>query len=135
LTDAFLRDLISSLKSRSMAASLGISSTTLSTAETKMAGAILGTLLVQSGSQAYFVEGVSDSKIPLDVQAFGAMFLKERSDSRAAQVGSYIAANLLAPSRTALGTTLFGSARSTAPGRRTSSGPRARSRPLSRSIA
>jgi len=108
LTDAFLRDLIASLKSKSAATSLGLSATTLSAAEAKVASVILASLLVQSGSQAYFVEGVDDAKIPLDVQAFGAMFLAERSDGRAGQVGSYLAANLLAPSRTALGTTLFG---------------------------
>jgi hypothetical protein len=108
LADAFLRDLISSLKSKSAATSLGLSVTTLTTAETKMANAILATLLVQSGSQVYFVEGVDDAKIPLDVQSFGAMFLKERNDSRASQVGSYLLANLLAPARSALSTTLSG---------------------------
>ena len=135
LTDAFLRDLISSLKSKSMAPSLGVSSTTLSTAEAKMAGAILSTLLVQSGSQAYFVEGVGDSKIPLDVQAFGAMSSRSAATAaprRLARTSRRICSRRRAPRS---GRRCSGSARSTAPGRRTSSGRRARSRPLSRSIA
>jgi hypothetical protein len=65
-----------------------------------MSNAIISTLLVQSGSTAYFVQGVGDTRIPIDVQSLGAMFLKQRNDSRWSQVGAYLLANFTAAPRT-----------------------------------
>src|SRR6201999_1985617 len=38
----------------------------------------------------YFRQGFADTKIPADVQALGAMYLKARNDGRAKQVGEYL---------------------------------------------
>jgi hypothetical protein len=109
LTVGFLRDLMYSLWSKPAASSLGLDANAINTAQNTMGNAILSTLLVQSGPFAYFIEGVGDTRIPLDVQSLGAMFLKQRGDGRANQVGAYLSANFSAPG--------------------TSSGARARSRP------
>jgi hypothetical protein len=103
LTVALLRDLVSSLKSKSAASSLGLSSTTLNSAQTTMGNAIVSNLLVQSGSTAYFTQGIGDTRIPVDVQSLGGMYLKLRGDSRAAQVGNYLSANFGAQPRIAPG--------------------------------
>jgi hypothetical protein len=58
------------------------------------ANAIVGKLLVQAGSQAYFVQGHDDARIPLDVQTLGSVFLRQRGDARAAQVLSWLQSNL-----------------------------------------
>jgi hypothetical protein len=110
LTVAFLRDLVSSLASKPASSSLGLSSTTLSNAQNTMSTAILSKFIVQAGPTAYFVEGINDTRIPLDVQSLGAMFLKQRGDGRAARVGAYLLSNFTAAARTstALNTILFG---------------------------
>jgi len=111
LTVAFLRDLVSSLQSKPAASSLGLSATTLNSAQATMGNAIVSTLLVQSGSTAYFIEGVGDTRIPIDVQALGAMYLKLRGDARYSRVATYLSANFVAAPRTSSalgGVTLFG---------------------------
>ncbi len=110
LTVAFLRDLVSSLTSKPASTSLGLSSTALNAAQNTMSNAILSKLLVQAGATAYFIEGLDDKRIPLDVQSLGAMFLKLRGDGRTAQVGAYLLNNFSAPARisTALNRVLFG---------------------------
>jgi hypothetical protein len=110
LTVSFLRDLVPSLQSKPAATSLGLNATTLNTAQTTMGNAILSNLLVQSGSTAYFVEGIGDTRIPLDVQAFGLLYLKIRNDARYAQVATYLQSNFVAAPRTstALNTVMFG---------------------------
>jgi hypothetical protein len=134
LTVAFLRDLVSSLASKPASSSLGLSSTTLSNAQNTMSNAILSKFIVQAGPAAYFIEGINDTRIPLDVQSLGAMFLKQRGDGRAAQVGAHLLSNFTAAARTstALNTNLFGYRPFNAAASRTSSGARARSRPTSR---
>jgi hypothetical protein len=110
LTVAFLRDLVSSLATKPASGSLGLSSTTLNAAQNTMSNAILSKFIVQAGATAYFVEGLNDARIPLDVQSLGAMFLKQRGDGRAAQVAAYLLSNFYAAPRTstALNTVLFG---------------------------
>ena len=101
LTVAFLRDLVSSLRSKAAASSLNLSTTTLNSAQTTMGNAILSSLLVQSGSTAYFVQGIGDTRVPVDVQTLGGMYLKLRGDSRATQVGNYLSASFVAAPRIA----------------------------------
>jgi hypothetical protein len=111
LTVAFLRDLVPSLQSKPAASSLSLSATTLNTAQSTMGNAILANLLVQAGSLAYFIEGVGDARIPIDVQALGAMYLKLRNDQRATQVGNYLSSSFVAAPRTSAdldGAYLFG---------------------------
>jgi hypothetical protein len=108
LTVAFLRDLLPSLRSKAAATSLGLSATTLDAAQSTMGDAILSRLLVQSGELAYFIEGIDDTRIPLDVQSLGALYLRLRGDARAAQVGAYLQTAFYANARSALGTVLFG---------------------------
>ena len=55
-----------------------------------MGDAIVSKLLVQSGSLSYFREGIADERIPVDVQALGAMYLKLRGDGRAPAVANYL---------------------------------------------
>jgi hypothetical protein len=77
-----------------------ITGTQLTAQYNTTAGAILSNkLLVQSGGQAYFVQGLNDARIPLDVQTLGSVFLRERGDSRAAQVASWMTTNLYQPPR------------------------------------
>ncbi|MEA2178479.1 MAG: hypothetical protein QOG77_1776 [Solirubrobacteraceae bacterium] len=110
LTVSFLRDLVPSLQSRAAASSLSLSATTLNSAQSTMGNAIVSNLLVQSGSTAYFIEGVGDSRIPVDVQSFGLLYLKLRNDARYAQVATYLqsAFNVAPRTSTALGATVSG---------------------------
>jgi hypothetical protein len=108
LTVGFLRDLMYSLWSKPAAGSLALDPNALNTAQNTMGNAITGSLIVQQGPLAYFIEGIGDARIPIDVQSLGAMYLKQRGDSRASQVGAYLAANFYAPARSALGTLMFG---------------------------
>jgi hypothetical protein len=71
-----------------------ISGTDLDTAYDRVADAIVSKLLVQSGPQTYFVQGLDDARIALDTQTLGSVFLAVRGDARATQVGSWMAANL-----------------------------------------
>jgi hypothetical protein len=108
LTVAFLRDLVPSLRSKKAASSLNLNATTLDDAQNAIGNAILANLLVQAGPYAYFIEGVGDTRIPIDVQSLGAMYLKLRGDARAAQVGAYLSTSFYAAARPALGRILFG---------------------------
>jgi hypothetical protein len=108
LTVAFLRDLVPSLRSKSAASSLNLSATSLDSAQNTIGNAILANLLVQAGPYAYFIEGLGDTRIPIDVQSLGAMYLKLRHDGRAAQVGAYLSSSFYALARPALGRILFG---------------------------
>jgi len=60
----------------------------------KTGDAIVAKLLVQAGAQAYFVQGLDDARIPLDVQSLGSVFLAQRGDARAPQVLAWLQANL-----------------------------------------
>jgi hypothetical protein len=64
----------------------------------KAAGAIVSKLLVTSGSQAYFVQGLDDPRIALDTQTLGSVFLLLRKDPRATAVGTYLS-NFYLPAR------------------------------------
>jgi hypothetical protein len=108
LTVAFLRDLVPSLRSKAAASSLNISATSLDSAQNAIGNAILARLIVQAGPYAYFIEGVGDTRIPIDVQSLGAMYLKLRGDGRAQQVGAYLSSSFYALARPALGRILFG---------------------------
>jgi hypothetical protein len=79
--------------------SQSITGSDLNVAYNAVANAILSKLLVQSGSQAYFVQGLNDVRIPLDTQTLGSVFLSVRGDARASQVASWMAANLYQPPR------------------------------------
>jgi hypothetical protein len=85
-----------------------ISGTDLDTAYDSVADAIVSKLLVQSGPQAYFVEGLDDARIALDTQTLGSVFLAVRGDARANQVGAWMAANLYQPPRVVGGVTWSG---------------------------
>jgi hypothetical protein len=110
LTVGFLRDLMSSLRSKPASSSLGLSVTALDAAQNTMGNAIISQLLVQQGPLAYFIEGVGDTRIPIDVQSLGAMYLKFRGDGRYAQVGNYLLTSFIAEPRlsSAVNGVLFG---------------------------
>jgi hypothetical protein len=62
------------------------------------ATSITGKLLVSSGLlSANFIEGLNDTRLPVDVQSLGSMFLSLRSDVRAAFVGGYLSNYSLSP--------------------------------------
>jgi hypothetical protein len=108
LTVGFLRDLMYSLWSKPAESSLGMDAGAFNKAQDTMGEAILANLMVQKGSYAYFIEGVKDTRIPIDVQSLGAMFLKLRGDERASEVGAYLAGNFTATARSALDSIVFG---------------------------
>ena len=54
-------------------------------AATRVASAIESTLLVHSGSTAYFIEGLGDNVQSLDADALGALYLESRGESTYAQ--------------------------------------------------
>ncbi|WP_259314709.1 hypothetical protein [Capillimicrobium parvum] len=85
-----------------------ITGTTLTNQYDVTANAIVGKLLVQAGSQAYFVQGLNDARIPLDVQSLGSVFLSNRRDARATQVLSWLQSNLYMPPRVVGGVTWSG---------------------------
>ena len=63
---------------------------TYDSAAGRIAAAIDANLIVESGSSAYFMEGLGDPVQALDVQALGAMYLNSRGQTtRAAQVLGY----------------------------------------------
>ena len=65
---------------------------TLSAARKTLEAAIEKNLLVSGGllGANYFREGQNDPRIPIDVQALGAMYLESRDDPRAGLVGNYM---------------------------------------------
>jgi hypothetical protein len=70
-----------------------------------MGNAIVSKLLVQdSSTQAHFIEGIGDTKVPLDVQALGAMYLRLRNDNRASQVAVYLQNRMYLGDRSVAGT-------------------------------
>ena len=69
----------------------------LDAAYQQAAGAIVAKLLVQSGGQAYFVQGLNDARIALDTQTLGSVFLQLRDDPRATAVGSFLSNFYLPP--------------------------------------
>ena len=71
-----------------------ITGSTLNTAYNTAANAITSKLLVQSGRQAYFVQGLDDARIALDTQTLGSVFLSLRNDPRADEVGTWFSSNL-----------------------------------------
>lgn len=101
LMSEFFRSAYREYGSRTL--SEGISGTDLNTAYDVAANAITSKLLVQSGGQAYFVQGLNDSRIPLDTQTLGSVFLSVRGDPRAGQVASWLASNLYQAPRTVNG--------------------------------
>jgi hypothetical protein len=52
---------------------------------------------VQSGAQAYFVQGLNDARIALDTQTLGSVFLALRDDPRATAVGSFLTSFYVPP--------------------------------------
>ncbi len=62
----------------------------LTAARVALGKAIDANLLVSDASSAHFNEGAADPRIPIDVQALGAMYLQTRGDDRDEQVGAYI---------------------------------------------
>ncbi len=82
---------------RAKTLSQSITGTDLGAAYTLAANAIVSKLLVQSGGQAYFVQGLDDARIALDTQTLGSVFLSLRGDPRATQVGGYLSNFLLSP--------------------------------------
>lgn len=77
-----------------------ITGTAMTTAYTTAGNAITSKLILQAGTQAFFVEGIDDARIPLDVQTLGSVFLKLRGDARATQVASWMQSNLYQSPRT-----------------------------------
>ena len=65
----------------------------LAEAEASLSSAIDKQLLVDDGDGVHFREGLADNRIPIDVQALGAMYLETRGDPRAAAVGKFIEQN------------------------------------------
>jgi hypothetical protein len=98
LAAGFLRDLASKLGTRGTLGT-GLSFTEINNAANSLGNAILANLLVQEGPLAYFRQGVGDPKIPADVQALGAMYLRARGDGRAAQVAEYLRQRHAVPTR------------------------------------
>ena len=74
-----------------------ITGTDLRAAYDRAAEAIVAKLLVQAGSQAFFVQGLNDARIALDTQTLGSVFLSLRGDARAAQVGASLSSFYLPP--------------------------------------
>jgi len=62
----------------------------LAEAQESLGASIDDQLLVDKGDSVYFREGRLDDRIPIDVQALGAMYLQARGDPRAAEVGSFM---------------------------------------------
>jgi hypothetical protein len=62
----------------------------LAEAEASISAAIDKQLLVDDGDQVHFKEGLEDERIPIDVQALGAMYLQTRGDQRATQVAEFM---------------------------------------------
>ena len=62
----------------------------LAEAGASMSASIDKNLLVDEGDQTHFREGFEDDRIPIDVQALGAMYLQARGDKRAHQVGDFM---------------------------------------------
>lgn len=62
----------------------------LAEAEASMSASIDKNLLVDEGDLAHFREGFQDDRIPIDVQALGAMYLQARGDERALEVGDFM---------------------------------------------
>lgn len=100
---------------RSAAAEVGsktigsdITGTQLANASNAAASSIVGKLLAQSGSSTYFVQGLNDTRIPLDVQTLGSVFLRLRGDGRATQVATWFQSNLYVAPRVVGGITWSG---------------------------
>jgi hypothetical protein len=61
--------------------------------------AIDANLLVDDDTGTHFVQGLGDSVVPFDVQAYGAMYLQSRGDARASAVLAYASQNFAAGER------------------------------------
>ena len=69
----------------------GHDATELAAAQSALDAAITSNLLVDDGKTAHFAEGFGDPRIPIDVQALGALHLLARGDTaRAARVAAYM---------------------------------------------
>lgn len=76
----------------------GISGAELTKAYEAEADSIVNKLLVESDDGTYFVQGLDDARIALDVQALGSVLLELRGDKRAAAVAESMNQHLyLAP--------------------------------------
>jgi hypothetical protein len=98
LAAEFLRSAGRSFGSRAISSAYSTTGTQMTAQYTTTASAITSKLLVSSGSSsANFVQGLNDSRIPVDVQSLGAVFLSNRSDSRASSVAGYLSNFYVAP--------------------------------------
>lgn len=104
LTIGVLRDVVDQIGAGNKKMG-GFTGNELNAIQNTMGNAVLSKLLVQNGAYAYFVAGVGDSAVPVDVQSLGAMYLKLRGDGRAAQVAANLAQRgfLVTPRKTADG--------------------------------
>jgi hypothetical protein len=104
LTAGFLRDLAADLGTKGTLGT-GLTYTDVNNAGNSIGNAILANLITQEGSLAYFRQGITDAKIPADVQALGAMYLDARNDGRAKQVAEYLRQRFyIAPRTSTVGT-------------------------------
>ncbi|HEY8584554.1 MAG TPA: hypothetical protein VIL49_16460, partial [Capillimicrobium sp.] len=104
----FFRSAAEEFGSRAISSGHPVTGTQLEAAYSAAASSITGKLLAQSGPAVYFVQGLNDSRIPLDTQTLGSVFLRQRGDARAAQVATWFATNLYVGPRTVNGTVWSG---------------------------
>lgn len=71
----------------------GVTGSALATAAAGTGNAVVSKLLVQQSGSTYFVQGLDDARIPLDVQTLGSVFLRTRNDARATAVAAFLQAN------------------------------------------
>jgi hypothetical protein len=84
--------------SKQIGAGYTMTGTQLTAQYNTTASAITSKLLVSSGLlSSNFVQGLNDSRVPLDVQSMGAVFLANRGDLRAPFVAGYLSNFYVAP--------------------------------------
>ena len=104
LAVGFLRDIADQMSSKETLG--GYTRSQLVTIHTTLSSAIITKLLVvDSSTLAHFKQGLDDAQIPLDVQSLGAMFLKQRGDSKATSVANTIQAQFPLSARKVAGGT------------------------------
>jgi hypothetical protein len=98
LAAEFLRSAGQSFGTKEIGAGYSTTGTQLTARYATTATSITGKLLASSGLlSANFIEGLNDTRLPVDVQSLGAVFLSLRGDVRAAFVGGYMSNYLLTP--------------------------------------